>query len=355
MEIVPYLAGIVHAYFFSTLLLNAWYLWRQKSPKPQLLHPPGVSVLIPARNEASNLQRLIPSLLQQQYPDFDIWVYDDQSTDETWAVLNTFQDFRLNLVKGIDLPVGWVGKVHGLYQLSQKADKEIYLFLDADTHLQHEHALMDWVKHFQSLAQPAYLSAFPDLKGGGKVLISLVPFAILGALPLWLMKLPFKSLSMLNGQFWMIRNAVYHHFEPHLHLKNAVLEDVEIGRYLKSKGVMPYLADFSDSLSVWMYEDLKGAWQGFRKNAYLIMGANPIVFLVVWIGFIGTFLLAPLYLLPLLISTYIIKGFIDRLGQFPIWISLLTPIVFCMGAVLALHSALSHWTGRVSWKGREVG
>jgi Glycosyl transferase family 2 len=348
-------AALLHIIFLMTFLSNVYYLWRAKRKKTYTIHPPSLSVLIPARNEAENLQRLIPTLLKQEYPDFDIWVYNDSSTDETWQVLQSFKDFRLNPVQGTTLPQGWVGKVHGLYQLSQKAQKDVYLFLDADTELKTDTALFDWICMFQQLPQPAYLSGLPDLRGGGKALVSMVSFAILGALPLFLMRLlPFKSLSMLNGQFWIIRNAVYHHWQPHLHQKHSILEDVEIGRYLKSKKVMPHLADVSDNLAVWMYADLSGAWHGFRKNAYLIMGGNPIAFFLVFGVFLCAFIIAPAFSLPLLISLYLLKTLIDRLSNIPIWVSILTPFVVVMGGCLALHSAISHWIGNVTWKDRRV-
>ena len=273
----------LYVLFLGIFFLNVFYLWLGKrSAKPENITLPSISILIPARNEAENLKRLIPSLLKQNYYNFDIWIYDDHSEDMTFEVIQAFKDFRINAVKGEALPEGWVGKVHALYQLTRRAEKDVYLFLDADTCLKNPNSLSNWATKFAQLPQPAYLSGLPHLQGGGKALVSLVPFAILGVLPLVLMKwLPFKSLSMLNGQFWMVRNAVYHHFEPHLRLKNAILEDVEIGRYLKSKKVIPYLADIAADLEVWMYADFKSAWEGFRKNTYLIMGGNPLAFLLI--------------------------------------------------------------------------
>ncbi|PSQ84400.1 MAG: glycosyl transferase family 2, partial [Bacteroidetes bacterium QS_7_67_15] len=70
---------------------NLWYLHRPsrtEGESPSDEDDSGrLSVLVPARNEERNLQRLLPSLLEQDHPRFEVIVYDDGSTDGTAEVL----------------------------------------------------------------------------------------------------------------------------------------------------------------------------------------------------------------------------------------------------------------------------
>jgi 1,2-diacylglycerol 3-beta-glucosyltransferase len=56
----------------------------------QPVYQPSVSVLVPAHNEALVVERLLVHLMAQDYPDFDIWVIDDRSSDGTAEVLKAF-------------------------------------------------------------------------------------------------------------------------------------------------------------------------------------------------------------------------------------------------------------------------
>lgn len=70
------LLAVVHATLFVILLSNLRYLNRLRDADPPAVWP-SVTVFIPARNEESNLQRLLPTLLNQQYDEFDVVVYDE--------------------------------------------------------------------------------------------------------------------------------------------------------------------------------------------------------------------------------------------------------------------------------------
>ena len=48
---------------------------------------PLISVIIPARNEQRNIQRCIQALLNQTYPNYEIIVVDDRSSDATPQIL----------------------------------------------------------------------------------------------------------------------------------------------------------------------------------------------------------------------------------------------------------------------------
>jgi chlorobactene glucosyltransferase len=104
---------------------------RAKVPDPA----PMVSILVPARNEELNIEACVKSLQQQDYPNFEIVVLDDNSTDNTAEIVSRIaaEDNRVRLIKGQPLIENWAGKPFACYQLAQEARGSWYLFADADT------------------------------------------------------------------------------------------------------------------------------------------------------------------------------------------------------------------------------
>ena len=354
------LLAALHALFLAIFAANLLHLRRARSERavPELW--PRVSVLIPARNEAENLLRLLPTLARQDYPHFEVLVYDDGSEDGTWSVIER-ADGPVRGLRGEGPPPGWVGKVHALYQATRTADGDVYLFLDADAALCDEHALRRLVERFAATDRKAgpsggVLSGLLRLRGGGSLLTSLIPFALMTALPLTLIpRTKTPALAALNGQCWLIRADAYHRHEPHAALSDEVLEDVEIGRFLKGRGMRLALRDLQGEADVWMYRSLAEAWAGFRKNAYLLQGGTPLRFAAAQAVFWTLFLLPPLVSPWFLLSLYALKAGSDTVGRFPLGVRLLAPLSLLLGGLLPIDSAVSHWTGRVRWKGRKVG
>jgi len=108
---------------------------------------PAVSVIVSAKNESVNLKKHLPSLLNQNYPQFEIIVIDDYSTDETLAVLETFAtEYKhlkiINKHKFDDV----VGKKYALEAGIKQSKYDILLFTDADC----EPTSSNWIKFMAS-------------------------------------------------------------------------------------------------------------------------------------------------------------------------------------------------------------
>lgn len=357
---MTFLIAGLHAVFLAVLVANLVTFRRSRHDWTETDDLPRLSVLIPARNEEENLRRLLPTLAAQDYPDLDVIVYDDGSEDATWEVIEQAGDERVRGLRGDGPPPGWVGKVHALYQATRHADGEVYLFLDADAALLDARALRRLVGRLLAAEARAgdagaVVSGLPRLRGGGLLLTSLVPFSILTALPVALIpRTRAAALAALNGQCWVIRAASYHRHEPHAHRPDEVLEDVQIGRYLKAQGLRVELHDLGGEVEVWMYTSLREAWAGFRKNAYLLQGGTPLRFALTqslyWLAFVVPLVVSPWFL----VSLYALKAGSDTFGRFPLWTRLLAPVSLVLGGLLPFDSAFGHWTGRIRWKGRDV-
>ncbi len=353
---------MLHALLWATygviaavLIANLWHLARaRRGPMPPFVGH--ISIIVPARNEERNLRRLLPSLLRQRNVDFDVVIYDDQSEDGTFALASSTGDSRVQVLRGDALAPGWVGKVHALYQGSRVASGDVLLFLDADTALTDDLALARIAGWYAALPAGSVLTAIPHFRGGGGLLVSAVPYALLTSLPLPLTaRRPSPRLSALNGQCWMIGRELYHAHEPHRAHPGEVLEDVRIGRFLAARGVITHFANLQAELEVWMYDGFGDAWRGFRKNAFLLMGGAVLPFAAFYGGSLFLFVIGPL-LSPWFLGAVLFTKFLsDRFTRFPVWVSLLAPLSFVLWSVLQLDSASAHLWGRVLWKGREVG
>jgi len=95
---------------------------------------PSLSVIIPACNEEESIRQAISQLLDQDYPDFEVIVVNDRSTDHTRLILEELKIKypQLNVVTITDLPPKWLGKNHAIYQGVKHATGEWLLFTDAD-------------------------------------------------------------------------------------------------------------------------------------------------------------------------------------------------------------------------------
>ncbi len=345
----------IHALLWIILVGNLAYL-RGRRASADAAGLPTLSVMVPARNETENLKRLLASLEQQRYARLEVIIYDDASTDGTAQLLRSYSG-PLNLIalSGDGPPEGWLGKVHALFTASQQASGDVFLFLDADVELTSPDALSILVNHLMGSIEPTVVTVLPRLRGGGLSLVSLIPHALLTALPWPLVRrLRWRALGALNGQAWLMDADRYRRLQPHEHVKEEILEDVEIGRFLITSGVTPTMVDATRLITVHMYDGFWDAWRGFRKNAYLLMGGKPVSFLLLLTLFAAANWLCVLVSWYLALSAIALKLVADRAGRIPIRISLAAPASLVLASAIQIDSAVAHWQGRVRWKGRTV-
>ncbi len=111
------------SYFFS--LLN----YHRKRPLVKKGTPHPVSIIIVCKNEAQNIFNIVNQILSQDYPNFELIVVDDFSTDNTLEILQSYSDTRLSvLLAAEDKP----GKKRALTQAINAAKYEYILLTDAD-------------------------------------------------------------------------------------------------------------------------------------------------------------------------------------------------------------------------------
>jgi poly-beta-1,6-N-acetyl-D-glucosamine synthase len=124
------LQAVTACYLALRALLTIGLFRRQ----PRSAAQPSVSVIVAARNEAAVLPRLLESLLGQNYPDYELIIVNDRSTDETDVLLRRYQarDPRLKLLTIAELPEDRTPKIHALTEGIAQARGELLLLTDAD-------------------------------------------------------------------------------------------------------------------------------------------------------------------------------------------------------------------------------
>jgi chlorobactene glucosyltransferase len=289
-------AGLVS--FIINLVLNLRSL-KTPSGDSKIADPaPFISVLIPARDEEANIGVCLESLQKQDYPNFEILVLDDNSSDNTANIVARLaaKDDRIWLIKGEPLPEGWAGKPFACYQLAERSRGSWLLFVDADT-IHAPHMLRSVLALALGL-KSSLLSGFPRQLATSlpqKVAVPILYFVILSWLPLWWLQRS-KDLkpSLAIGQFLLFPKEEYWRIGGHQAVKSRILEDVWLGVEVNRRGGRHVAVDLSPVVSCHMYHSLGTMWEGFIKWIYSVAALSPaaLVGLVV-AGYV--FFLAPFY------------------------------------------------------------
>jgi len=296
--------------------------------------PPLVSVLIPARDEAKNIKRCVRSLLKQDYPNIEILVLDDNSSDGTGQIVRQMgkKDSRVRLITGKPLKNGWMGKSYACHQLSKHAGGEYLIFTDADTiHL--SSSVSNSVNCLTANNLDA-MSVYPTqimVTIHERMLITFISFAILSFLPLVLIKKSRHPLFCTAiGQFILFKRDVYKKIGGHKSIKKEILDDVKISKQVKRCGYKFMIFDGSGDIYCRMYRNFSGAIKGYSKVIFAAFDFHISIQFVVTVLITILFLL-PFILLPLGILVYDLPAIVVNL------ITLQIAIIFVIRGVLAIR------------------
>lgn len=254
----------------ATATLNTFMQPRLGKKNPTMTPGTRVSVLIPARNEAGNIAATVRSLLAQTYPDMELLVLDDQSSDGTAAAAAAAAagDGRFRLLRGDPLPDGWLGKNWACHQLARAANGEALLFTDADVRWQP--GALAAVAAEMNRTGADLLSVWPTqqtVSWGERLVVPLMALATLAYLPLPLVHhTPWAAFAAANGQCLVFRRQAYDAIGGHSSVRGSVLEDVTLARLVKSAGLKLRLVDGAGLVQCRMYQSWAEVRRGFGKN-----------------------------------------------------------------------------------------
>lgn len=242
-----------------------------RASAPPLADAPEVAVVVPARNEAHQIGACVKSLLSQDWPRLKVVVVDDRSEDGTYdaAVAAGAGDARLTVVRGRELAAGWLGKNHANVQGVEAAGAaDFLLFTDADT-VHEPYALASAMAAMKRRDADLFsiITHLTMLTFWERALLPQVLAAIIGAYPLRMVNDPKSKVALANGQYLLIRRAVYEAVGGHAAIRDRVADDMEMARLVKSSGHRLWAENGQRAVAVRMYTSLREIWWGFVKNA----------------------------------------------------------------------------------------
>ena len=232
---------------------------------------PTVSIVIPARDEERNLEQALESVLALDYPDLEIIVVNDRSTDGTGAILEKLaeRDTRLTVVTNTDLPAGWIGKPYALHRGAQHAQGEFILFTDADI-VFHPSALRKAVAHVQA-NEFDHVTLIPQGTMPGSFLRTLsATFGIFMFIIFkpWKARNPRSRCYMGVGAFNLIRASAYRDLGGHQPVALRPDDDLKFGKLVKDHGYRQDVLNGRGMVTVEWYRSVGELIDGLMKNMF---------------------------------------------------------------------------------------
>ena len=336
---------------------------------------PRVSILVPARNEAQGIAACLNSLARQDYPEYEILVLDDFSSDATGKILAGLSEIhpQLSLVPARPLPDGWLGKNWACHQLAAAANGELLFFTDADT-IHHSRSLVDGVA-LLSTTQAAMVSALPKeevLTWAEKLTIPVLVWILAAVLPHRLaQKFSTPQLSGAIGQYLLFTRRAYDEIGGHQAIRDKVADDLVLARRIKSGGLGWMLANGSRRVHCRMYTSWNDVRDGLGKNLFAVFEHRILPYTFAWLWlltttwlplFVAVFVLLsgpiPLHLLLLSAVSILVSlsswWLVLKRFSMPSYLALLHPIILLVSAYLAARSVVQFWRGNAVWKGRSI-
>ncbi len=276
---------------------------------------PFISIIIPARNEEKNINKCLSSLLDQNYPNFEVIAIDDNSTDNTLQIMNKIkekndmngltiiQTSKLKIISLSEKPEGWTGKAWASHQGYLHAQGEILLFTDADTCFVDNDTILRSVSYLQSECLDV-LTGHPRLE--------LPDFWSKTTMPLWdffsiirdqnptAVNNPSSTAAYVVGSFYMMHRRVLDIIGGFKSVQGAIKEDVELGLYIKRAGFKLKIAKMDKFYSALWSRDFLSLWHGIGRT-FLPMSKPRLAAILLSLFFLA---ILPCLIFPYSVSTY---------------------------------------------------
>jgi len=268
----------------------------EKEAPPELKKWPKLSIIITACNEAGTIKPAVKTLLEQDYPDLEILLIDDRSTDETGAIIDGIaeEDSRIKSVHIEKLPEGWIGKVNALNTGTKIASGKWMLFTDADIHFRQgtlrkalSLAETDETDHLALLPKPTANSFWFDV-----VIHTFGAMFLYGTGAVDIGK-PGSKAFVGTGAFNLVRKTAFDKTPGFSWLKMEPVDDVGLGLMLAVSGMKSSFAITIRDISLVWYPSIKSMFKGVEKNIFGAVANYSLIRMVFIVVFIWAFALAP--------------------------------------------------------------
>lgn len=338
-----------------------------------------VSVIVPSRNEAHNIEACVRSILAGSWRNVEVIVVNDHSFDGTGDIARRVagEDSRVRVIDNPDLPAGWIGKQWACHNGQLSARGSILLFTDADTRHGAELLARSMSAMRERGADLFTLVGSQTMESFWEKLIQPHVFGMLAARfgdteRANRSKNPYSKIA--NGQFLLLRRDVYDRAGGHEAVRTHVAEDLRLAQEWTRLGYTVIVVTAFDHMTTRMYEGFGEIWRGWGKNLWAggrdtlemgpaLMAVMRVVTPLAPLWEIGPVIAIALGLAGVLPVAFLVWGsicyaisslfwmLIHAAFRAPLWYALLNPLA---AVVLMAMFIRASWRGdKVEWKGRE--
>lgn len=332
---------------------------------------PFLSIIIPARNEALRLPRLLKSLQAQKYQQFEVIVVDDGSTDRTIDVANSY---GAKPIKSEPISQMKPGKANALAHGSRHANGDWLLFLDADVELTDPNSLVKILASFAQQNGKGILSIQPYHEvvkhyENLSVIFNIIVLTGMNVFTYW--KEKFKTAGSF-GPCIVCDKESYHLTGGHEKSEESIMDDFALSDvfFAKNLPVTNYVG--KGIINIRMYEEgYQQLSEGWTKNlATASQSTHPFVMTLIQLWIFGVIMAVAAPILALIVGSplatfvsilfYLVYGthtylLARRAGNFKATVLLFYPLYILFFTAIFLYSLYrTHIVGSVMWRGRKI-
>ena len=341
--------------------------WDRNPVTPQ--GNPRVSIVVPACNEEETIEQGLTQLLALDYNNYEIVAVDDRSTDRTGEIMDRVAaspaaQGRLRVIHVDSLPSGWLGKTHAMWTAAKEAAGDWVLFTDADVLFKPD-ALRRALAYAES-EHADHVVLFPRMimkRPGERMMIAFFQtLFVFGHRP-WKVAEPDTKDHMGVGAFNMIRRPVYEAIGTYQALRFEVLDDMKLGKVVKTAGYAQRNVFGEDLISIRWAKGALGVVRNLTKNFFAVMSFQwpralisclALAFLNL-MPFVGVWLAHGWAKIPYavaLLSMYLIYFGMSGMSSVPSYYFFLHPVSTLLFVYTMLRSMMvTLWHGGVTWRG----
>lgn len=328
---------------------------------------PKVSLIVPACNEADGIEAATRAKLSCDYPNLEVVLVDDRSSDGTGEILDRLaaSDPRVRVVHVQELPSGWLGKVHALCRGVQLASGDYFLLCDADVHF--EASFLRRAMHEVIERELEFVAVIPKIRSSSfaldVILASFVRLLVVGG-RLWQVSNPESRAAVGGGVFALVERRAFARTPGFEWLRLEIADDVALGQMMKRHGARSLVLDATDGVSLHFYRSAGEMMRGLEKNGYAVFGGlNPLRLLATlalflgleltpWVGLAAGDAWLKLGAGVMLSLIALCQVLVARAGRRPLMSALVPSLGILALVAFAIRSAiLTHVRGGVVWRG----
>jgi len=345
---------------------------------------PSLTIVVPARNEEAEIEPALRSVLELNYPRFEIVAVNDRSTDQTGAIMDRIAaepaaQGRLRVIHVRNLPAGWLGKVHAMWLGShgnaaqgnatqgnavQQISSDWLLFTDADCVFRPD--CLRRAIHYATKTATDHLVLFPTAHMktlGERMMIGFPQVMASFAMRAWKVRDPNARDHIGVGAFNLVRRSAYEAIGTYEALRLEVVDDIKLGEAIKKAGLRQDVVFGHELVSLRWAVGAAGVVANLEKNLFaflrfrvsLALVVCALTFFLCVCPFLGLLLAPGWARAPFAVAIAMIALVYTLTGRYMAsspWMFLTCPIAALIFAFATLQSAfIAVRDGAITWRG----